>query len=94
MEMQLRNYNPENKMKMLEILERFKRESEEPSIVEDILNGEDEDSMELDSDDDEDVSSLVSEDDKNMNLITLRGVVYLRGFKKSIFVVYFESRRY
>lgn len=56
MEMKMRNYNPENKKKMLEILERLKRETEEPNIIEKILNDE-EDCEELDSDD-EDVSLL------------------------------------
>lgn len=52
MEMKMRNYNPENKKKMLEILERLKRETEEPNIIEKILNDE-EDCEELDSDDED-----------------------------------------
>ncbi|XP_051162234.1 zinc finger HIT domain-containing protein 2 [Leptopilina boulardi] len=55
MEMKVRNYDPENKKKMLDILERLKRETEEPSIVEKILNDED-DCEELDSDDEDGIS--------------------------------------
>lgn len=43
MEMKVRNYDPENKKKMLEILERLKHDMEGPNIVEQILNDEDDD---------------------------------------------------
>ena len=59
--MKIRDYDPENKKKMLEILERLKQEAEEPSVIEDILNNRDEDSSEeLDSDDDENVSLYIT----------------------------------
>ncbi|XP_033211300.1 zinc finger HIT domain-containing protein 2 [Belonocnema kinseyi] len=59
LEMQVRDYDPENKKKMLEIFERLKQQAEEPSIMEDIFNDRrEEDPEQLDSDDEEDGPSL------------------------------------